>query len=176
MYDLNEQKILKIFFDNPTTKFHLLEVARLAKLHPNTAMNTLKKLEKAGLVKQEKKKYIKEVYANKENLSFNNEKRIFNLKKIYDSGIMELLTKNFNPEAISLVGSYSKGEDIEDSDIDLVVISKGDYEDVGLERFEKIVSRKIHLIITSYKKMSEEFYINLINGVVLYGALNKKNG
>jgi predicted nucleotidyltransferase len=174
MYDLKEQKILKTIFENPTTKFHLLELARQTGLHPNTAINTLKKLEKKDLVIQEKKKYIKEIYANKNNPEFNIEKKIFNLKQIYASGILNLIIENFKPESVSLIGSYSRGEDIEDSDVDMVVISREKYFHVNLEKIEKIIKRKIHLIITNYKEISEEFYINLINGIVIYGAINKK--
>jgi predicted nucleotidyltransferase len=174
MYNLNEQKILEVFFKSPTAKFNLLELARLTKLHPNTTINTLKKLEKLGLVKQERKKYIKEIYANKENPNFNLEKKIFNLKKIYESNIIQKLVKEFSPDSISIIGSYSKGEDIENSDIDILVISKKEYSNANLKEFEKKLGRPIHLIVTQYKEMSEEFYINLINGIVLYGAINKK--
>jgi len=172
MYDLNEQRILEIIFKNPTTKFHLLEIARLSKLHPNTALKTLNKLAKQKMVNQEKKKHIKEICANKENPLFSIKKRMFNLKQVYDSEIIDMLIKKFSPEAISIMGSYSRGEDIEGSDIDIAVISKKDYEAINLEKFEKAIGRKVHLIITDYKKMSNEFYINLINGIIMYGALN----
>lgn len=174
MYNINEQKILEILFKNPTAKFHLLELARRAKIHPNTAIVTLKKLEKAGLIKQEKKRYIKEITGNKENPNFNIEKKIFNLKSIYASKILDKLVKEFIPESVSIIGSYSRGEDIENSDMDLVVISKKPYSSTDLGEFEKFLGRSIHLIVTQYKEMSEEFYINFINGIVLYGAINKR--
>jgi len=174
MYDLNEQKILEVIFKHPTTKFHLLELARQTKLHPNTVITALKQLEKKSLIKQEKKKYLKEIYGNKENPNFNIEKKIFNLNQVYESGILDFIIKKFNPESVSIMGSYSRGEDIEDSDIDIVVISKEKYFNTDFQKFEKIMNRKIHLIVTNYKEISEEFYINFINGIVLYGAINKK--
>ncbi len=174
MYDLNEQKILKTIFENPTTKFHLLELARQTKLHPNTVLNTLKVLEKKGLIIQEKKKYLKEISGNKDNPFFNIEKRVFNLNQIYESGILDVIVKKFNPESVSIIGSYSRGEDIENSDIDMVIISKEKYSNISLEKFERILKRKIHLLVLRYKEMSEEFYINFINGVIIYGAINKK--
>ena len=176
MYTINEQKILEIIFDNPTTNFYMLELAKKAKLHPNTTIDTLNALEKKGLIKQEKKKHLKQIAGNKENPQFNIEKKISNISKVYNSGIIEFLKEKYAPEAISIVGSYSRGEDIEESDIDLVVITKKHYNNDNLEKFEKIFKRKIHLIISHYKELSEEFYINLINGIVLQGTLDKKDG
>lgn len=174
MYDTNEQKILEVIFNNPTTKFHLLELARITKLHPNTVITVLDKLEKNGLIEQEKKKHLKEIFGNKDSPEFNIEKRISNLKRLYKSKLIGLLKEKFNPESISVIGSYSRGEDIEDSDIDIVIISKKEYSKIDLKSQEESLGRKIHLIITDYKHMSDEFYINFINGIVLYGAVNKK--
>mgnify|MGYP001570323007 FL=1 len=173
MYNFNEQKILKEFFENPTRKFHILELARITSLHPNTVLTSLNSLTKEKLVKQEKKTHIKEAYANPENKEFVLKKRLFNLEQVYNSKIIEFLIKLYAPEAISIIGSYSQGEDIEKSDIDLVIITKKK-EDANLEKFEKVLKRKIHLITTDYKEMSNEFYINLINGILLYGYLEKK--
>jgi len=173
MYNLNEQRILKEFFENPTKKFHILELARITSLHPNTVLSSLNSLYKKNMIKQEKKRHIKEVYANTENKEFIMEKKLFNLKQIYESGITEFLIKIYKPEAISLIGSYSSGEDIEKSDIDIVIITKIK-EDSDTSKYKKILKREINLITTDYKEMSNEFYINLINGILLYGYLEKK--
>ncbi|MBM3234248.1 nucleotidyltransferase domain-containing protein [Candidatus Pacearchaeota archaeon] len=169
----NKDKVLQIIFKNPTTNFHIRELARLIKLNPNTIINIIKKLSKENLLKLEKKKHITEISANIENKKFVEKKRISNLNQLYNSGLIEFLIKEFNPELISVIGSYSKGEDIEKSDIDIVIITEKE-KSLNVAKFEKIMSRKIHLIITNYKKMSEEFYTNLINGIIVHGYLNKK--
>ena len=75
-----------------------------------------------------------------------------------------------NPDVIVLYGSASKGEDVEDSDLDLFIIAKE--KPINLERFEKELNRKIHIIFeNSLKRVSKEFLNNLINGIVLYGYL-----
>ncbi|MBR9701991.1 nucleotidyltransferase domain-containing protein [Candidatus Pacearchaeota archaeon] len=168
----SEEKILGVFFNFPLEKFHIREIARLSKLNPNTVLNVLRNLENEKLIIRKKKSHIVEVSANL-NEGFKRLKRINNLERIYESGIVDFLMEKFSPEAISVVGSYSAGEDVESSDIDIVVVTKGNSE-ISLSKFEKFLGRKIHLIITDYKSMSEEFYINLINGVVLYGYLDKK--
>jgi len=54
-----------------------------------------------------------------------------------------------------------------------VVMQSSRYSLEGKSKFEKIIGRHIHLIATSYKQMSGEFFNNLINGIVLYGYLRK---
>ncbi len=169
----NYGKVLNVFFDNPNGRFYIREIARLTKLNPNTVLNITKELEKENLIKKEKKKYIVElsaVFGEK----FKTLKKINNLKEVYDSKIISFLKEKFSPEAIVIIGSYSIGEDIKESDIDLVVISKKGYESLDTSSFERKLGRKIHLIISHYNKMSDEFYINLINGIILYGAIRTK--
>jgi len=169
----NENKVLRFFFDNPTEKFHIRAIARALKLNPNTILNIISKLEKKGLLIRKKKNHIVEVSADV-NDDFKRMKRIDNLKRLYESNIIHFLEKEFNPNSISVIGSYSTGEDIENSDIDIVIISnKNKHKEVNLKKFEKILFRRIHLIVTDYS-ISEEFYINLINGIVLYGYIDKK--
>lgn len=168
----NKEKILKVFFDSPTKAFHIREIARKTKLNPNTVLNLLADLIKNKIVKREKKKHLVNVSALV-NENFQRLKRVSNLKALYDSGLVDFLVDKFSPEAVSVMGSYSWGEDVENSDVDIVIIS--DKEKIlDLSRFEKKIARKVHLIVVDYKTISKEFYINLINGVVLYGYLNKK--
>lgn len=176
MYNINynnaESRVSKVLFENPTRKFYIRELARLTNLNPNTILNITRKLQLQNLIKINKKQHIKEIVSDIENPDFTKLKRIFNLFSIVNSGLVDFLIKEYSPKAISLIGSYSKGEDIEKSDIDLVVISNRE-KAIDLSKFEKVLSRKIQLIVTGYKKMSEEFYINLIKGIVLYGYINK---
>ena len=74
------------------------------------------------------------------------------------------------PKSIVLFGSYQRGEDIENSDIDLFIESKKEKLDINI--FEKKLKRKIELHFkedfTSYPK---ELKNNIINGIVLSGFL-----
>ena len=169
----NYKKVLEIFFDNPTGRFHIREIARLTKLNPNTIINIVKKLEKEDLVRVEKKTYLVEISAHFENKKFKEKKRISNILKLYESGLIDFLVKEYSPKAVSVIGSYSLGEDIEESDIDIVIITNKE-EEIDIKKFEEKIGRKIHLLPVSYNKISDEFYTNLINGVVLYGYIRKK--
>ena len=58
------------------------------------------------------------------------------INRIIERYKKELKKYNINPERVILYGSYAKGSPREDSDIDLLVISK-DFEDMNLrERLE----------------------------------------
>ena len=92
--------------------------------------------------------------------------------RIYSSGIIEFLVNKYSPSSISVLGSYSKGEDVEKSDVDIAVITNNK-EQADLEKFEKKLNRKVHLLLFETKKTSEEFFNNLINGIIFYGVLRK---
>src|SRR3989338_8121467 len=117
-------RVLKLIFEKPTYKFHIREMARLTKLNPNTVIDTIKKLSKEGLIKTKKKKHIVELFANVEGKEFSQKKRIFNVNEIYNSGIVDFIIEKLKPKLISVMGGYSGGEDIERSDIDIVVVKK----------------------------------------------------
>jgi len=169
----NYEKVLNMFFDNPSGTFHVREVARITGLNPNTVLNIVEGLVKEKLVKRDKKKHIVELSANVDD-KFRQIKRIANLNKIYESGVVGFLSEKFNAEAIVIMGSYSFGEDIQRSDVDILVITKEDYKSLDLSKFEKALKRKIHLVTVYYDKISDEFFNNSINGIVVYGYIRKK--
>ena len=57
--------------------------------------------------------------------------------------MIDFLVDSLSPDAIVLFGSAARGEDIEDSDIDLLVIAKETGIDLG--RFEERIQRRISI-------------------------------
>lgn len=170
----NKDKILEKIFEKPTYHYHIRELARETNLNPNTIINISKVLEGNSLIKKKKRKHIVEIFANIEDKNFIREKKIYNLNKLYSSGLVDFLINFYsNPKAIIVIGSFSRGEDIETSDIDIVVISSIK-KIPDLSKFEKKIKRNIHLMALNYSSISNEFYTNLINGIVLYGYLQQK--
>jgi DNA-binding transcriptional regulator YhcF (GntR family) len=177
----NKEKIIEIMFNYPTGKFHIRELSRLSGLNPNTVSSIIANLERENIILRNKKIHIVEVSANLSSKEYNRKKRVWNFERIYSSHLVDSILDYFSVggitrvQSVSVIGSYSQGEDIEKSDIDIVAISgevKKKAMDVSV--FEKQLKRRIHLIVTDYEKISEEFYINLINGMLLYGYLSKK--
>ncbi|HLC65274.1 MAG TPA: nucleotidyltransferase domain-containing protein [Candidatus Nanoarchaeia archaeon] len=166
-----KQKIISRIFDNPSRKFYIRELAREIHVNPNSVLNALEELEKESLVKREVKKHIVEITPNLENPHFLAKKRLHNLEKVYDSGVIDFLRKHYNPKAIILFGSYSRGEDVLKSDIDIAVVTSEKYS-VSTKIFEKMLNRGIHILLVQNGKIPKELYTNLINGVVLFGYLD----
>ncbi len=172
----NEKKVLTIILDRPTALFSAREIARLIKITHPTVSSALKKLKKQNLVipiSQKNKSRIGNTtlwQANIESEDFKNTKRVENLKSLYNSGLINAITKSTSPNTIILFGSYSRGEDTEDSDIDLFIQSKE--RPINLKRFERKMNRKINLTFSSKTEtLRKEFLTNLINGIVMYGYL-----
>ena len=169
----NTERVLEKIFEKPIHHFHVRELARETNLNPNTIINITRSLAKDNLIIIERKKHLVEIYADIENKKFISKKRVYNLEKIYNSEITDFLVSFYNPKAIVLIGSYSRGEDTEKSDIDIAIISS-DKNIPDLDKFEKKLKRNIHIMPIIYKDISEEFYANIINGIVIYGYLSKK--
>ena len=63
-------------------------------------------------------------------------KRADNLKQIYESGLADFLEKEFAGGTIIFFGSYSRGEDMASSDIDIAVIGRKEKQ-IDLTNFPK---------------------------------------
>ena len=99
-------------------------------------------------------------------------KRLFNIKLIFESGLLDYIVKEYFNPVIVLFGSYSKGEDVEDSDIDLYIETPKKQE-FNLQKFEKILNRKIQVF--NYRNIKEvpnhHLSNNIINGTTLNNFL-----
>jgi len=168
LIESNTQKFLSIIFRFPTKGLTVREIARLIKVSPPTASSLVKILEKKDLITVKKERAQYKVFGNLDNENFRRLKRIYNIFSLMD--LTKFLTKDLRPNAIVVFGSYSKGEDMEDSDIDIFIDSLSEKE-VNVENFEKQLNRRIHLQIKDIRKIPDELRKNIINGVIVYGFL-----
>lgn len=168
----NTTKVLKLFFDGPNVRLHIREVARRTGLSPFGAMKILESLETDRMVLKKTTPIITEYRGNYDNERFRALKRSLNLFDLYASGLVSKLTDFYGvPECICLFGSYAKGEDIGESDIDLAVVT-GSKKLPDLSSWEEILKRKINVqLIKDIKKEDAGFINSLANGIVLYGYL-----
>lgn len=171
-------KILEFFIKEPYREFHVREVSRILKKSPTTISKYLKKYEKKGVLKSEKKLNHLIFKANTQNKNFKQIKLNYNIQLINNSGLIEFLEKEFNhPQAIILFGSFAKAENIPRSDIDLLVISskKRDPYSIKLDKFEKKLGHEVQLFahtleeIKKLKQTNKELINSWINGIVIYG-------
>ena len=162
--------ILNAFFMQPSAKFHLRELSRLLGLSMPTIISATNILSKEKLIVKTKGKVVTEVYANRENASFLQHKRVNNLERVYNSGLLEYLSVMYNhPKLIILFGSYSSGEDIEQSDVDIAIVTVKRLH-INLSAYEKKLGKKISIHELEIGQVSNEFKANLANGIVLEGS------
>jgi predicted nucleotidyltransferase len=123
-------KILQLFYTDKTAKLHLREIARKAKLHEPSTTVFLKSLEKDTVLKSEKdgnqKKYtLKLNYKTYSMFQLFDLERFNSLPSIRKNAIKYFLEHLADKPLIMFVfGSTAKGVFKEDSDIDLLLISK----------------------------------------------------
>ena len=166
--------IIDYVINEPEREFHVRELAKLIKKSPTTVSKYLKQLEKEQILVSEKKLNHLFFKANTENQAFKDKKRSYNLEKIRKSRLIELLTQVYNPEAIVLFGSFAKAENVDKSDIDLLVITPLKKE-VNVNKYEKDLDHKIQLFVHSKKEIDDmkskntKLLNSFINGINIYG-------
>ena len=167
-------RTLKVFFAEPTKAHYLRDICRKINLSPTSVRNNLAELESLGLIWQEKEQRGLRKFpfykANINEKSFRLYKRINNLEDLLECGLVEFLEEKITPKAIVLFGSFQRGEDVDESDIDIFIESKEDK--VDLAKFEKVLQRKIELHFKeNFSSYPKELKNNIINGIVVSGFL-----
>jgi predicted nucleotidyltransferase len=168
----NREKILRLFFDDPLSGYLLREISKKINLGPVSVKNYLKELQNAGLVKIKKHKALgyPVYYSNRDSDDFISSKKQDNLNRLYESGLVSYLEDKCAPFCLTVFGSYSKGQDVLGSDVDLFLL--GRKKNLNLLKFEKKLNRKINILFTEhFNKLSKELKNNLINGSLLKGYL-----
>ena len=162
------------FFLNPNKNYYLKELAKNIGLAHTSVKQNLNKLVRLGLILKSKEKRGKRIFpiyrADKENEKFRKSKIIHNLLSIFESNLIDYISDKLAPKSIVLFGSYSRGEDVEDSDIDFFIECKE--EKLNLTKFEKKLDRKIQLHFNeNFDAYPKELKNNIANGVILSGFL-----
>ena len=95
---------------------------------------------------------------------------IYNLSSLLESGLIKFIEEKFMPKSIILFGSYRRGEDIENSDIDIFVECKE--KKLNLDKFERKLNRNIQLHFKeNFNLYPKELKNNIMNGIVVGGFL-----
>ncbi|MCK5022638.1 MAG: nucleotidyltransferase domain-containing protein [Candidatus Aenigmarchaeota archaeon] len=166
----NTYRVMKLFFDRPGKIFHLREISRLLNLGMPSVKLHIKRLQKEELI-EKRDGDIYPGYSSSHNKKFRLYKRNDILLRIQESGLVDFLVDNLTPDAIVIFGSASRGEDIENSDIDIFVVAKE--KDIKMKKYENLMKRKINMLAeSSVNDVPKELLNNIINGIVLYGYLD----
>ena len=164
-------KTLEIFFQEPTKIHFIKEISKKINLAPTSVRNNIRKLIEENLIFPKKSQPFDGYIANRDNEEFIFKKRIYNLDSL--EKLKNYLEKNFYLKLAVVFGSYSIGEDREDSDIDLLIVSKN--KKIDLEKFEKELKREINiLVLNNINKLEEPILNKVYNGFTICGGFDVK--
>ena len=167
-----QREIINLLFVYPEKQFNQRQLAKKLGVSPTAIAKSLQFLVDEELIISDKDKETKRtiVKLNRDNLAIRGLKRAENLRLIYESGLSNFLSSNFALATIILFGSYSLGEDISNSDIDIAIEAKE--KKLDLSKFEGMLKKRINLEFIDFKKISRELKDSLINGIVLNGYIS----
>ncbi|MBU3905354.1 MAG: nucleotidyltransferase domain-containing protein [Nanoarchaeota archaeon] len=168
-----QQDILRLLFIKVGTVLNQRQISKELNVSQPAVMKALPELKKKDLIltKQDKESKRWSIELNRNNHKVIQLKRVDNLKQIYETGLADFLDKEFAGSTIILFGSYSKGEDAFNSDIDIGVVGRKEKK-ANLTEFEKTVQRKINIeFFESWNGVHKELKENLCNGIVLEGGI-----
>ncbi|MGV8169048.1 MAG: nucleotidyltransferase domain-containing protein [Candidatus Nanoarchaeia archaeon] len=167
-----QEDILKVLFKRTGNVLNQRQLANALNVSPPAVLKSLPLLEKLNyiLVKKDRETRRLSIELNKSFPRVMQLKRADNLKQIYESGLADYLEDTYAGAAIILFGSYSRGDDLINSDIDIAVIGRKEKE-LDLKNYEKKLERKINInYYDSFEKIHKNLKENLANGIVLAGG------
>jgi len=131
-------------------------------------------LKNNGIINMEKDKESGRfsIALNRDSKRIMNLKRADNLRLLYESGLADFLEESFPGTTIILFGSYSRGDDNTKSDIDIAIINAKE-KNINLEKFEKLLERKIVIqFYPNFKEIHKDLKDNILNGIVISGSVD----
>lgn len=166
---MGHNKVLNQFFEEPNRLYMIREIAKITGIPKTTVSRKLKQLVKDKMVIK-KKEAVEGYKANEDMPGFRFKKKISFLERLNESGLISYLNEIFNPRCIILFGSFSKGEYIKGSDIDIFVQAHN--KDYNMVKFEKKLDHTINILFEEdINKLSDELFNNIINGIKLRGYI-----
>jgi predicted nucleotidyltransferase len=173
---IKQLSVLKLFLEHPHTSYYLRESARLLQMDPMTVKRALTLLVADGVLLRTTEKNQILYKAHIENPAFRYLKISYNLSWLQKKGVPDFLNHHMNTiSSILLFGSYAKGENDTESDVDVLVISLS--KKTPTAELAKLLKRDVNLISFTPAQWSQQaknnraFYLDVIlDGIVLYGT------
>ncbi len=159
--------VKEYFFTNPSAKMRVRQLERTLNIPLPSVIRYCKELEQEDILRKEVIGNVTFYTSNRDKKYFL-EKKLFNLKLIYDSGIVEYLKKELSNPVIIVFGSYSRGEDVESSDVDIYIETLSEKK-LNLKKYEDKLSRNIQIFGNkSIKQIKNKHLVNnILNGITL---------
>lgn len=166
-----QQKILRLVFVKAGKSLNQRQMANLLGVSQPAVMKALPGLDDMVKAVQDKSTKRWSVELNRENHNVMQLKRADNLRLVYETGLADFLEREFAGSTVILFGSYSRGEDTVNSDIDVAIIGRKS-KPVDFMAYEKMLERRINLnFYDSLQAVHKSLRENLCNGIVIAGSV-----
>lgn len=169
-----QNEIFRFLCIKSDKSFSQNSISRHLDVSPTAISKSIKLLLDYKLILKREEDNIKlnKIKLNRDNSFVLELKRVENLKQIYESKLVEDLERKFPGSTIILFGSYSRGEDRYNSDIDIAVIYSKKKQ-IDLKSFEKKLERNINInFYDNLKEINNELKSNILNGITLRGGIS----
>ncbi|MGD2248761.1 MAG: nucleotidyltransferase domain-containing protein [Candidatus Methanofastidiosia archaeon] len=133
---------------NSNREFHLREIARKIDITPTYVKKELKNLQKLNLIVTSKKGNLSLFQINRDSIIFDELKSIF-IKIEYFGELLKKSLKELKIDFGFIFGSFAKGIENTESDIDLFVVGEVDENDLLtiIQEIERQTKREINYIV-----------------------------
>ena len=175
-------KILGWLFTHPDESFFVRQIALILKEDPTNVSREMAKLEELGILRSKRNGNLKHFQTNQECPFFEELKGLVLKTSGVAGRIRASLEKLAGIEFAFIYGSYAKGEEKADSDVDLLIIGDVDMDrlDSNLGKLEKTLGREINYVLysreefKSKKKAKDGFLMDVLSGkkIMVIGAEN----
>jgi len=158
-----ELKILGLYLSDYTAKFHVREISRILDANHRTISLALKALENKGVMKHEIAGKNKQYFLNLDNFltkeyirNAESAKKIKLLDKYFViKKLLAELSEDLKGTPMILFGSYSKGEETKDSDVDILILKDG--KEQKIENIIKEFAKRHNIEIQLQKMTGNQF-------------------
>jgi uncharacterized protein len=147
-------KILGWLFTHPDESFFVRQIALILEEDPTNVSREMAKLEELGILRSKRSGNLKHFQTNRECPIFEELKGLVLKTSGVAGRVQSALSKLAGIEWAFIYGSYAKGEENADSDVDLLIIGDVDMNrlDSSLGKLEKSLGREINYILYSLKE------------------------
>ena len=164
------------FFSFPNKEMSLNDLAENVEISKTTAKKIVNFFVEKGFLKKEILGKTWRLTCNQQHSDNVRIKIPFNLLTIYESNILDKIHEIVpNSRAIILFGSYRKGDDTEESDVDIAVevLDNKEVKIVDLGKIDINYRKKVqvNLHVFSRNKIDLNLFSNIANGIILEGFL-----
>ncbi len=158
----------ELFFKESLRHWHFEELVRQSKLSRERVNVFLKALMKKGVILRIKPVRKMPFYvANRENAHFRAEKKLYGLKLLENSGLIEHLSSLEGVKTAIIFGSFARGDWNKSSDVDIFLFGNGNEFEKGM--FEKKLQREIQLFSfddaeNMKRELDQKLFSNIVKG------------